>query len=136
MAPRTRETISPEEFDRRLAASNERKQREVEEATMRVHQLEALIARKEVFVQRLDQMLAEIECAESEIAVLEKGLPASRPAQHARTERATPWYQMVGAIALFLRKRSRRCTALRAVPGMGIYKAILGRGTCPARIKP
>ena len=78
MAIPKRETITREEFDRRLDASNVRLRQELAEALERVQRLEALLARKEVFVQRLDQMLIEIEREEKEIAALEKGLRSPR----------------------------------------------------------
>lgn len=69
----TLETITRDEFDKRLDAGNARRQQELEQAERRAARLEALIARKEVFAQRLTQMLTEIEREENEIAALEKG---------------------------------------------------------------
>jgi hypothetical protein len=78
MADPTLETITREEFDKRLGKNNERLQHELVEARERVQRLEALVARKEDFAQRLGQVLAEIEREESEIASLEKGLRTTR----------------------------------------------------------
>jgi hypothetical protein len=80
MATSKLETISLEEFDRRLDAGNERLRQESAEAQERVQRLEALIARKEIFSQRLTQILTEIEREENEIATLEKGLYSPRAA--------------------------------------------------------
>jgi chromosome segregation ATPase len=66
------------EFDQRLEESNTRLRQELAEAQARVQRLQALIARKESFAQRLAQALAEIEREENEIAALEKGLRAPR----------------------------------------------------------
>ncbi len=68
MATPVLETISLEEFDRRIESNNERLRQELAEAQERVQRLEALLARKEVFSQRLTQILTEIECEENEIA--------------------------------------------------------------------
>ena len=78
MAAETRDTITYEEFEKRLDANNARLQQKLEEAQARVQQLEALIARKEMFSQRLTEVLAEIEREENEIAAMEKGLRLSR----------------------------------------------------------
>lgn len=78
MATLSQETMTHEEFDRRLDKSNGRLRQELAEAQERVQKLEALIARKEVFAQRLAQVLTEIEREENEIAALEKGLRAPR----------------------------------------------------------
>ena len=80
MASPTLETITREEFDKRLDASNERRRQELAEAEERAQRLEALIARKEIFVQRLEQVLIEIEREENEIAALEKGVRSPRAA--------------------------------------------------------
>ena len=49
-------------------------QQELADAQERTQKLEALVARKEAFYQRLVQMLIDIECEENEIAILEKGV--------------------------------------------------------------
>lgn len=78
MAGEDCEGITLEEFDRRLEASTERLAREAAETQERIVRLEALLARKEAFARRLDQMLAEIEHEETEIAALERGVRAGR----------------------------------------------------------
>lgn len=70
--------LTPEEFDKRLEASNERKMVEILELQERIRQWEALIARKEAFLARLDQTIAEIEREDQEIAAIEKELPPLR----------------------------------------------------------
>ena len=85
MAPRTLDTISSEEFDKRIDANNERLEQEVAEAQERVQRLEALIARKAMFVQRLEQVWTEIEREENEIATLENGLRPLRVAGRRRS---------------------------------------------------
>jgi chromosome segregation ATPase len=79
------ETITLEQFNQRLDASNESLRQQLAEAQARVQRLEALIARKELFAQRLTQMLAEIEREEGEIADLEKDLRPSRAPKRRRT---------------------------------------------------
>ena len=74
----TKDTISAEEFDRRLGKSNERLRQELSEAQQRVQRLEELVSRKEAFSKRLDQILYEVEREEKEIAALERGLRSSR----------------------------------------------------------
>lgn len=78
MATPALETISLEEFDRRIEANNERLLHELAAAQERVRKLENLLVRKQVFSQRLTQMLAEIEREENEIAALENGLRSPR----------------------------------------------------------
>jgi hypothetical protein len=79
MATASRDTILPEEFERRLDNSNARLRQELTQAIDRVQRLEALIVRKEAFEHRLAQILAEVEREESEIAALEQGLRSARP---------------------------------------------------------
>lgn len=55
------ETITREEFDKRLDAANERLRQELADAQKRVRQLETLIQRKEAFAQKLDRVLTEGE---------------------------------------------------------------------------
>lgn len=66
------ETITREEFDKRLDAANERLQQELTDTEERRRQLELLIQQKEAFVQKLDQVLADIERDEAQIAAAEK----------------------------------------------------------------
>ena len=68
-----------EEFDKRLEAANERLRLELAEAQERVRGLEELLARKEAFYRRLQQILLEIERDESEITALENRLRPRRP---------------------------------------------------------
>lgn len=70
MATQALNTITREEFDIRIDANNARLKQELVESQERVQQLEALIVRKELFAQRLDQILLEVECAETEITAL------------------------------------------------------------------
>ena len=73
------ENITREAFDRRLDASNERLRQELRETQERVQQWETLIARKEAFSRKLDQILTDIERDENEIAEQERKLrPAAR----------------------------------------------------------
>ena len=74
MAANKQETVTLETFDKRLDANNARLRQELVATQARVQQLEALIARKADFNQRLTQVLTEIEREENEIAALEKGL--------------------------------------------------------------
>ena len=91
MTTLTQETISPKEFDDRLDRSNERLRQELMEAQQRVQRLESLIARKETFSKRLDQVLLEIEREEAEIAALESGLRSRRkPARQPSSSLQTP----------------------------------------------
>lgn len=78
MASAKLDTVTQEEFEERLDRNNVRLRQELAEAQERVQALERLIARKESFVQRLTQVLTEIECEESEIAALQKELRAPR----------------------------------------------------------
>ena len=78
MATSKQEITTPEEFEKRLIASNDQLRQELLEAQERVQRLELLVARKESFVQRITQFLTEIEREEDEIATLEKGLRAPR----------------------------------------------------------
>lgn len=80
MTTEIKETITAEEFDKRLDNSNDRLRHELTEVQERVRRLETLIARKEVFTHRLTQILTEIELEEAEIAVLERGLLRPRRA--------------------------------------------------------
>ena len=82
MATETRDTITYEEFEKRLEASNQRLQKELEEAQDRVRQMEALIERKEIFSHHLTEVLTEIKREENEIAAMEKGLYLSRRPAH------------------------------------------------------
>ncbi len=68
------DTISREEFEIRLDAANERLRQELADAQTRVQHLERLIQRKEAFSQKLDQILADIERDEAEIAAAEQKL--------------------------------------------------------------
>jgi hypothetical protein len=88
MASAKLDTITHEEFEERLDRNNMRLRQELAEAQERVQALEQLIARKEIFVQHLIQVLTEIEREESEIAALEKGLRAPRAT--ARRQRQSP----------------------------------------------
>ena len=65
------DTITREEFDRRLDAANERLRQEVADAEKRVQQVETLIQRKEAFLQKLNQVLADIERDEAEVVTSE-----------------------------------------------------------------
>ena len=78
MAAKKHETVTLEEFDRRLEQNNERLQQELVVAQERVARLEALIARKQAFSQRLTEVLAEIEREENEIAAMEQGVRLPR----------------------------------------------------------
>ena len=84
------EPLTPAEFDKRLEASNDRLQQELAEAQDRVQKLEALIARKENFSRRLDQMLREIEREENEIAAMEKGVRPARTSTRRRSASTMP----------------------------------------------
>ena len=84
------EALTPEEFDKRLESSNDRLQQELAEARKRVERLETLIARKENFSRRLDQILREIEGEENEIAALEASIRPIRAATPRRSTRALP----------------------------------------------
>lgn len=76
------EPLTPEEFDQRLEASNERLRLELIEAEERLRKREIIVARKEPMLRYLDQTLADIEREENEIAALEKELPSPhRPAR-------------------------------------------------------
>lgn len=88
MATSKLETITPEQFEERLYASNERLRQELAEAQVRVQQLELLVARKERFAQHLTQVLIEIDREEAEIAAMEKGLHISPEA--GRRRRSVP----------------------------------------------
>ncbi len=68
----TRDTITREEFEHRLDTSNGRLRQELADAQERVRRLDDLIHRKEVFSQKLDAVLAEIEREEADIARAEK----------------------------------------------------------------
>ncbi len=85
MAVKKHDTMTLEEFDRRLEQNNARLQQELVEAQDRVAKLEALIARKQAFSQRLTQILTEIEREENEIATMEKGV---RPPRKTSRQRA------------------------------------------------
>ena len=78
MEHETLKTISVEEFDERLEASNGELRQELEEKQLQVRRLEALVVRKEHLARRINQMLTEIESEEFEIASLEKGTQRSR----------------------------------------------------------
>ena len=82
------ESLTLEEFDKRLEASNDRLQQELVEAQAHAKEWEALVIRKERFSRRLDQILSEIECEESEIAALKKRLRPAR--KHAQRRSASP----------------------------------------------
>lgn len=84
------EPLTPEEFDKRLEASNERLQQELAEAQAYAEQWEALVAHKERFSRRLDQILSEIEREESEIATLEKRLRPPRKTARQRSASSLP----------------------------------------------
>ena len=77
MATSKLETITHEEFEKRLDTNNERLRQELVEAQERVQRLELLVARKESFALHLTHVLTEIEREEDEIAALEKGLRVS-----------------------------------------------------------
>ena len=85
MAAKKHDTMTLEEFDKRLEQSNARLQQELLEAQERVAKLEALIARKQAFSQRLTQVLVEIEREENEIAAMEKGVRPPRRTTRTRT---------------------------------------------------
>jgi hypothetical protein len=72
------ETITREEFEKRLDSNNDRLRQELAEAQERVQRLELLVSRKESFAQHLTHVLTEIEREEDEITALEKGLRVSR----------------------------------------------------------
>lgn len=84
MAVTTKETISREEFDKRLDDNNERLRLELAETQKRVQRLEELLARKEAYSQRLTQILTEMEREENEIAALEEGLRLRKSAERGR----------------------------------------------------
>jgi len=52
--------------------------------------LEELIARKENFSRRMDQILSEIEREENEIAAMEKGVRPARTASRRRSASTMP----------------------------------------------
>ena len=62
------DTITREEFDKRLDAANERLRQELVQAQNRLRQLELLIRRKEQYSEKLDQILADLDRDEAEIA--------------------------------------------------------------------
>ncbi len=68
------ETINHIDFDKRLDLNNARLRQELVDMQNRVQQLEMLITRKEIFSQRLDQILTELESEENEIASLTKSV--------------------------------------------------------------
>lgn len=72
------DTIDYEEFERRLATNNERMRLEILELEEYYLNWEALIARKEAFLARLDQAISDMEQEEAVIAALEKELPPLR----------------------------------------------------------
>ena len=72
------EALTPEEFDKRLEASNERKRLEILELEEYHRKWEALIARKEAYLAHLDQTIAEMEREDAEIAAMKKELPPLR----------------------------------------------------------
>ena len=72
------EALTPEEFEKRLEANNERLRLELLELEERQRKREDIIARKEAMLQRLEQTLADIEREENEIAAMEKELPPLR----------------------------------------------------------
>jgi|GEM_PF-1769027 len=72
------DTIDYEEFERRLAANDERMRLELLELEEHNRKWETLIARKEAYLARLDQTIAEMEREEAEIEALEKELPSLR----------------------------------------------------------
>ena len=74
----TRDTITREEFEHRLNASNEQSRRELADTQERVRRLDDLIHRKEAFSRKLDAVLAEIEREEADIARAEKELRPQR----------------------------------------------------------
>lgn len=74
------ETVTRDEFDKRLHAANERLRQELVDAQERVRRLETLIQHKEAFAQKLDRILAEIEQDEAQIATFEKELQTRRVA--------------------------------------------------------
>ena len=78
MSAKKLETTTLAAFDERLDTSNARLRQELAAAQTRVQQLEALIARKADFSQRLTEVLTEIEREENEIASLEEGLRSVR----------------------------------------------------------
>jgi len=84
MAASKQDTITLEEFEKRLDTHDERLRQELAQAQERVQRLEMLIARKESFSQRLTHVLTEIEREEAEIAALENGLRVSRGADRRR----------------------------------------------------
>jgi len=61
MTASKRKTIAHAEFEARLDANNERLRQDLEAARERVQRLERRVARKESSVQRLTQILTEIE---------------------------------------------------------------------------
>lgn len=79
------ETISPDEFNIRLDAANERLRQELLDAQERVRRLDDLIQRKEAFAHKLDRFLIEIEHEEAEITAAEKELRVPRMAPRRRS---------------------------------------------------
>ncbi len=60
----TLDNITREEFDTRLDAANDRLRQELNDTQERVRRLDELIHRKEIFSQKLDEILTEIDEAE------------------------------------------------------------------------
>jgi len=73
------DSMTLEEFDKRLEASNDRLRQEIAEAQERARGFEELLARKEAFYKRLQQIHLEIERDELEIKALENQLRPRRP---------------------------------------------------------
>lgn len=63
------DTITQEEFEKRLDAANERLRQELAEAQERVRKLDNLIHRREAFNAKLDRVLSEIERRENYFGV-------------------------------------------------------------------
>ena len=80
------ETITKEEFDTRLEASNVRLRQEIQEAQERIHCLDDLIQRKEAFSQKLDNILLDIEQEETDIALAERQLLPRRTLRNRRAK--------------------------------------------------
>ncbi len=85
------DTIDYEEFERRLAANNERMRLELEQKEEELRKLQIFAARKDAFLVRLDQTIADIEREENELAVMEKELPSlRRPGRKRQTVSVAP----------------------------------------------
>ena len=85
--------ITVEEFEKRLIASNERARQEIATMEENLRQLDESIARKEAFIKKLDQIIADAEKEEAEITAAEKQMRPVRTALRRRLAAPAQGYE-------------------------------------------